>query len=160
MSNSAKLVINQFNLHTKLFQNVVADITNAKAKKRLNSNTNHMAWLIGHTVSTRFMIASVLGLKVAEPFPELFGKGKGLDKEAKYPSMHQLTKDWKKLSEKLVKALNGLSEEALAAKAPFSMPGAETLGEFIAFLMHHEAYTLGQMGIVRRYHGLEAMKYS
>jgi len=31
---------------------------------------------------------------------------------------------------------------------------------FLAFLMHHEAYHIGQPGILRKYLGKEAMKYN
>ena len=160
MSNSIKHLINQFNLQTRLFNNVLAGISDADSMKQMNANTNHVAWLTGHTVSTRFMIANALGLKVKEPFPSLFENGKGMDKGAKYPSMKELTKDWNSVSEKIATALNTLTEDALQNKVPHPVPTGDTLGDFISFINHHEAYTIGQLGIARRYHGLEAMSYN
>ena len=118
MSNSIKHLINQFNLQTRLFNNVTVAIKDDDAAKPMNEKTNHIAWLTGHTVSTRFMLASALGLKESEPFSELFQNGKGIDKTADYPSMHELTKDWNSLSAKITSALNSLSEETLGAKMP------------------------------------------
>ena len=160
MSNSIKHLLNQFNLQTRLFNNVTVAIKDDVAAKPMNQNTNHIAWLTGHIVSTRFMLAGALGLKETEPFPKLFQDGKGIDKTAKYPSMDSLTKDWKNLSAKIVSALNSLSEKALDTKMPSTVPTGETLGDLISFLVHHEAYTLGQLGIYRRYYGLDAMKYN
>ena len=160
MSNSIKHLINQFNLQTRLFNNVTVGISDAAATTPMNENTNHAAWLIGHIVSTRYMLAGALGLKEAEPFPDLYGNGKGMDKTAPYPSMVDLTKDWAAISEKVSAALGSLSEEALATKMPRPVPTGDTLGDLISFLIHHEAYTIGQLGIYRRFHGQEAMKYS
>ncbi len=160
MTNSIKHLISQFNLQTRLFNNVTVGVTDSDAQTQMNENTNHAAWLTGHIVSTRFMLANVLGLNVKEPFPALFENGKGLDKAAKYPSMAELTKDWKDLSEKMVVALSSLNEAALENKMPRPVPTGDTIGDFIAFLIHHEAYTIGQLGISRRFFGLEGMKYS
>jgi hypothetical protein len=78
MSNTIKHLINQFNLQTRLFSNVTAGVTDARAGKSMNENTNHAAWLTGHTVSTRYMLAGALGLTIEEPFPALFKNGKGI----------------------------------------------------------------------------------
>ena len=155
-----KHLINQCNLQTRLFNNVTVDVADANSHKQMSINTNHIAWLTGHAVSTRFMLAGALGLKVQEPFPALYENGKGMDKTAKYPSMKELTKDWSSISEKLAKALGSLTEAVVATKMPRPVPTGDTLGDFVSFIMHHEAYTLGQLGIYRRFHGMEAMKYN
>ena len=69
MSNSIKHLVNQFDLQTRLFNNVTTGINDADAQKQLNENTNHVAWLAGHTASTRHMLAGALGIQVSEPFP-------------------------------------------------------------------------------------------
>jgi DinB superfamily len=159
MSNSIKHLINQFNLQTRLFNNATVDITDANAGKSINENTNHIAWLTGHTVSTRFMLAGILGLNVQEPFPALFQNGKGVDKTEKYPSMKELIAEWNSISEKVAAALTNLTEEAIANKMPQPVPTGDTLADFISFIIHHEAYTIGQIGIYRRVYGMEAMSY-
>jgi hypothetical protein len=150
----------QFDLQTRLFQNVVDQVTDGISTTRLNGNTNHLAWLVGHTVSTRFMLAKVLRMELQEPFPALFENGKGLDASAQYPSMAELTKDWASVSEAVSAAIKALPAEALGMVMPQPVPNGNTLGDFLAFIIHHEAYTIGQMGISRRFHGLEAMKYN
>jgi hypothetical protein len=53
--------------------------------------------------------------------------------------------------------LAGLTDEYMAAKAPFS-PGdneKETVGSLLAGLVFHEGYHVGQLGILRRLSGEE-----
>ncbi|HYG49507.1 MAG TPA: DinB family protein [Flavobacteriales bacterium] len=148
MSNSIKHFINQFDLQTRLFNNVTEGISDNDSIKRLNANTNHVAWLTGHVASTRYMLAGA-----TEPFPELFQNGKGLQNDAKYPPIKELTKDWNALAEKISNTLQKLPEEALSTQMPQAVPTGNTLADFIAFINHHEAYTIGQIGIARRFFG-------
>jgi hypothetical protein len=159
MSNSIKHLINQFDLQTRLFNNVTKDIKDSDSTKRMNGNTNHIAWLTGHLVSSRYNLGAALGITDKEPYPALFENRKGMDKNAKYPSMQDLTKDWDPITKKISAKLNSLTEDVLNTKMPSPVPTGETLGDLIAFLMHHEAYTIGQLGIYRRFHGQEAMSY-
>ncbi len=160
MSTPQHYLASQFDLQTRLFLNVVAEVSDSAATTRLNANTNHIAWLAGHTVSTRYTLANVLRMEVQEPFPALFGNRKGLDASAQYPSLTVLTQDWASLSEKISAAIKALPAEALSMELPQPVPTGNTLGDFLAFILHHEAYTIGQMGLARRFHGLEAMKYN
>jgi hypothetical protein len=150
------VLIGQFGLQQKLFTNAVKGIKNEDSHKRMNQNTNHLAWLVGHLVSTRYMMVNVLGGSMQEPFPELFAQGKGSQPDVKYPPLEDLTRDWDKVSEKLNERLNSLTEADLGANAPFPTPLGGTVKDFIAFCAHHEAYTIGQLGLYRRFHGHDA----
>jgi hypothetical protein len=158
--SSISILRGQFSLQEKLFTNVLSGIKNEDSHKRINQNTNHLAWLTGHIVSTRYMMLNVLGINSTEPFPDLFAQGKGVQADVTYPSLSELTKDWKTISEKLNERLNSISEEELEANAPFPTPLGSTIKDFISFCSHHEAYTIGQLGLYRRFHGYEAMKYN
>ncbi len=55
---------------------------------------------------------------------------------------------------------NNLPDAALSSPAPAKMPvNDDTLGGMLAFIMHHEAYHIGQLSLLRRILGKEAMKY-
>jgi hypothetical protein len=153
-------LIGQFRLQERLFNNVTAEISDTHSLQRMNQNTNHMAWLIGHVVSTRYMILNVIGGNAGEPFPDLFAQGKGLQENAAYPTVKELTKDWNSVSQLMEEKLNSLSETELNANAPFPTPCGTSIKNFISFCAHHEAYTLGQLGLYRRFHGYTAMKYN
>jgi hypothetical protein len=153
-------LIGQYRLQEKLFSNVTADINDDDSHKKINQNTNHLSWLVGHTVSTRYMLLNVLGVNASEPFPDLFAQGKGLQENAKYPSIKELTKDWNSVSQKLEEKLNSITETELNATAPVPTPLGTSVRNFLSFCAHHEAYTIGQMGLYRRFHGYPAMKYN
>lgn len=155
-------VIDQFHLHTRLFEQVVKDLRAEHLDVRLNGITNHVAWITGHLVSGRYLAAYVLGVPAREPFPELFAKGKGLDESITYPSLPDLTKDWPDISQKLLTRLASLTERELGAEAPVPSPMTpynQSLRGFLTFIAHHEAYHIGQLGIMRRFFDLEAMRY-
>jgi hypothetical protein len=101
-----------------------------------------------------------LGLPLQEPFPELFKNQKGMNTSAKYPSMQDLTQDWDSISESIKTTFSSISEDSLESKFPQSEITGSSLGDFVAFLIHHEAYTLGQLDLYRRFHGMEPMKYN
>lgn len=106
------------------------------------------------------MMANVIGLEEAMPYPELFANAKGWQPDATYPALEALTAAWTGLSERFIARLKALTEADLDRKPPFPTPTDDgTLRGFLAFMAHHEAYTIGQIGYVRRLVGLEAMKY-
>lgn len=153
-------LIGQFKLQEKLFINVTSEIKNEDSHKKMNQNTNHLSWLIGHTVSTRYMILNVLGVNISEPFPDLFAQGKGMQDNVTYPVISELIKEWNSVSGKLEEKLNSLTDSELEANAPFPTPLGASIKSFISFCSHHEAYTIGQIGLYRRFHGYSAMKYN
>jgi hypothetical protein len=159
-ASPVETLLSQFKLQEKLFSNVTEGLKNEDRHLRMNQNTNHFAWLIGHTVSTRHMLLNVLGVASKEAFPELFAEGKGLQENVTYPVVEELTKDWNSVSKKLHERLNSISDNELDAAAPFPTPIGTSVKDFVSFCAHHEAYTLGQLGLYRRFHGYPAMKYN
>lgn len=159
MGNKLDLLISQFELHTKLYNNAVEGLEEVRTN-RLNDYTNHAAWLAGHIVSSRYFIGSLLGVTDQEPHPEIFGQGKGIDTSFDYPSIEVDAKDFNDYSPKVLEAFKSFPEEKLNEKAPIPAPTGDTIGALVTFLLHHEAYHIGQLGILRKYFGKEAMKYS
>jgi hypothetical protein len=161
MKNTISPIIQQYKLQTRLLINAAEGIGEKISQQRVSSLSNHVAWITGHVVSTRFMLSQVLGLPVQEPFPEMFGKGKGMDENIAYPGMDELIKEWPVISEKFLSKLSELTDAQLESDSPIKIPVEDqTLGGFIAFLAHHEAYHIGQIGLARRIFALPAMKYS
>ncbi len=154
-------IIDMMKLQTGLFNNVTTGIADAHATVRTNGNTNHMAWLTGHLVSTRYTMAALVGLELQEPYPELFAKGKGFDENTTYPTMAELTAQWSEVSEALIAGLSQLTEEQLNGPAPFQVPFPDpTYRGVLSFFAHHEAYHIGQIGLLRKYFEYESMQYA
>ncbi len=150
----------QFDLHTRLFNNVLDGITDPDTNSRANDHVNHIKWLAGHLTSTRFGFKDLAQLEEGDPYKELFAHGKSIDPNADYPSIDNIRENWNGISGQISNALASLPEEALQADAPKVPIGEGKMGDFLDFLMHHEAYHIGQMGILRRFLGKEAMSYS
>lgn len=160
-TSSLQPVIEAFKMQTHLFLNVINDIAEEHAKAHFRGSPNHITWITGHLVSSRYMLGMLLGLTEREPYAEFFEGGKGIQEGVDYPSMNQLTATWKAFSERLTNRLENLTEDELQADPPIQTPIADgTLRGFITFVCHHEAYHMGQLSILRRYFGYEPMSYA
>lgn len=152
--------MDQLNLQTRLFKNVISGIDEEAAHKKIEGSPNHAAWIAGHLVSSRYILVNMIGMTDKEPHPELFANRKGIQADVKYPSMDELTKGWDEIGKKLTARLSEMTEEELSNPTPFQIPtGNNTLQGLAAFISHHEAYTIGQLSIFRRFLGLSAMSY-
>ena len=160
-TTTLRSAIEQLKMQTQLFLNVVDGVSEEHALERLAGRSNHFAWLVGHIVSTRFQMGYVLGMPMREPHPELFERGIGLNENATYPSLETLVEPWAEFSEKLLAKLEDINEDQLASEPPIVTPiGDYSLRGFISFLAHHEAYHIGQLGILRKALGYTAMRYA
>ena len=159
-AHSAQTLVTQFDLQTRLFNNVLDGISDAEADVRVRDNVNHIKWLAGHLTSTRFSMGKIGRLEAEDPWAELFSHGHGLREDADYPSIDAIKAQWNAISGPISAGLANLPDAALSSPAPAKVPvNDDTLGGMLAFLMHHEAYHIGQLGLLRRILGKEAMKY-
>lgn len=148
-------------LNTRLLLNALEGVDDEKARTRPNGTTNHVAFLACHLVDARHYLARALGLPSESPFKEILDGAKGIDDVKEFPSLDAVRAAWRDVSEKLSRHLEGLSASDLEKPPPFAFPiedGGTALG-CLAFLVQHDSYHLGQVALLRRYLGLEAMKY-
>ena len=158
MNPRVEFLYKQLKLHNSLFANVLKDADDIS--KVRSGDSNHAAWLAGHLVSARYFIANLIGLEDKEPHADLFGNGKAIDESLAYPSLSESLTQFREISEKLAEAFPNVSDEQLSAEAPFNTPMGNTIGDFVAFLVEHEAYHIGQIGLIRRINKLDAMSYA
>ncbi len=158
-----KSVKSQFDLHTRLFNNVLEQIGDVHAVRRASDSVNHMVWIAGHLTHARNGMHFIKGHEKSEFYPELFDRGALLETALEYPSIREIKEKWNTISEQLSKGLENLSDVELQSEAPFKTPiysiDSSMLG-FLSFLMSHEAYHIGQLGILRKYVGEPAMHYN
>jgi hypothetical protein len=119
-------------------------------------------WVLGHITQTRNRALSLLGR------PMMFSDREfdPYDDHASVPfsrntalPFEELKQRFKALQEPLVNGFNELSMEVVDQPAPFSPTGnpKETVGTLIASLAFHEAYHVGQTGMLRRVVGREGV---
>ena len=149
-----------YDLHTKLYYNVLVDISDKDANNRLGTKANHIAWIAGSLVQGRYGLANALGIDMKQTSDKLFENYKGIQENVSYPPLAEFKKDWEKISPVLREALVNVSEDQLNGPDPFEMPGGDyTLFDTLTFCIDRESYCIGQIGLYRRLLGYGAMKY-
>ncbi len=156
--NHSSLILN---LNQRLFVNCLAGVTDAQAKERISDHNNPFNWLATHTAWARYNIAALLGKPGNNPYNGIFEGFKPFDDSMQFDSLEKIKDEWNKASELVNEGLASVTEEHLAADAPFKNPtGDSTIGGTIAFLAQHESYDIGQMALLKKYLTKEAMSYS
>ena len=150
-----------FNLNSRLFINALDGVTEEQAKERISDHNNPLNWLAVHTVWARYNICGLLGMPVDNPYNGLFEGFKPFDPNYKYATLAEAKAEWQKASDLLKEAMENVTEERLAAEAPFKSPAGDyTIGGTIAFLAEHESYDIGQIAFLKKYFTKEAMSYN
>ena len=151
----------QFDLHTRLFNNVTEGITDEESNTRTHGLINHIKWIAGHMLHSRLnTITKVTGGQPDDTYGAQFGRGMTIDHNAPYPSMEEITSKWNAVSPAISERINNIPEEVLASKSPVQAPVADdTIRGLFSFLLSHEAYHVGQLGILRKMVGKEAMSF-
>jgi uncharacterized damage-inducible protein DinB len=154
-------LLTQFDLHHKLYQNVLADFSDEETNQRLydDKKMNHIKYLAGHLLNAQYGLAEIAGAGFEVKWNALFaaaGQSEAKD-DIIYPHIDEIKSEWNKLYEKTRGGLEKLTPEALEKEAPYEF--FNSVGEMWAFLSHHQAYHIGQIGILRRGFGKEPMRY-
>jgi DinB family protein len=151
----------QFDLHTRLFNNATEGITEGDAHARNHDKINHIKWIAGHLLNTRInSLTKLTGGQPDDTYAAQFGRGVALDPGATYPPIEEITAKWKATAGAISNGISNIPEDVLAAKSPTQAPIADdTIRGLLSFLISHEAYHIGQLGMLRKMAGKEAMSY-
>lgn len=159
-----KLLLDQFDLHHRLYNNVLEDFTDEETNRRLNGdkNINHVKYLAGHLLNSQYGLALAAEVPVEIKWNELFavmGQSEAKD-DISYPTIEEIKEEWNQLYKPLRDGLENLTAEDLNDTPPAPFDRVEnSSGELWAFINHHIAYHIGQIGILRRGFGKSPMKY-
>lgn len=125
-------------------------ITDEESRVRPEPAGNSINWVVGHLLLTRHQMLGFMGQ------PELFPEGeklayvRGADEgydAAALLSIDDLKERFAESQEQLQEVLLALTEDALGRKAR----DEETVEDRLLFLNFHEAYHVGQLGLLRRF---------
>ncbi len=154
-------LVSTLELNTRLLLNALDGIDEKAARIRPNDKTNHALFLACHLVDSRHYLARALGLASESPFKAMLQEAKGIDDVKEYPSLEDVRAAWVDVGGRLSRYIAELGVSDLEKPAPFAFPieGGATLLGCLAFLVQHDSYHLGQVALLRRYLGLEAMSY-
>jgi hypothetical protein len=156
--NQSALILN---MNERLFISALDGITESQATERISNHNNPLIWIAAHTIWARYNMLVLLGKPEKNPFESMFENFKPYNDTDAYPSLGAVKTEWQKASDLLKNALQSVTEEVIAAAAPFKTPiGDFTNGGGIAFLAQHESYDIGQLAFLKKYYTSEAMKYN
>jgi len=162
MTSTAAALKAQFDLHTRLYNNVLDGISDEEANNRNSEHVNHIKWVAGHLLDARIKSMNQLtGGEADSTYTEKFGRTSVLDPTgASYPTLGEITAKWNEISPVISARITSIPEELLDGKAPAQSPiPDESFRGLVAFLVSHEAYYVGQLSILRKLAGKEAMSY-
>ena len=147
-------------LNARLAENCLEGVDDVTACKRLTGNTNHMAFVFCHLVDVRYYLARMLGIDAACPFKELFDKVRSVDDMREVPALADLRAAWTAVTAIVAERLAEVAADELLEQTGQSFPNEDStrLGA-LAFLLQHEAYHIGQLGLLRKALGFGPMRY-
>jgi hypothetical protein len=158
------LLLTQFDLHHRLYHNVLEGFSDEETNRRPNGDTtvNHVKYLAGHLLNSQYGLAAMVGLDPDVKWNELFavmGQSEARD-NFPYPAIEEIKYEWNQLHHPLRTKLEKLTPERLThtPPAPFDQVAASS-GELWAFINHHIAYHIGQIGLLRKAFGKMPMRY-
>ena len=148
-------------LNTRLLENCLDGVDDATACKRLSRDTNHMAFLVCHLVDSRYYLARLLGIDAECPFKEQFDKVQSVDDMLEVPALADLRAAWTAATALVAERLAEVGADELLEPSGQSFPNDDRtrLGA-VAFLLQHESYHIGQLGLLRKALGFPPMRYS
>ncbi len=147
-------------LNTRLFFNTLRDLSDDEARRRVAPGVNSAAFVAAHLIDARHYLMKVLGAPRKNPMDAL-GEVKSEDElRVPLPPLDELRAAWLEAGAALRETLLSLTEEQALSDAPSKFPVdlPATLGA-VVFMLHHESYHVGQLGLLRKQLGHPAMSY-
>jgi uncharacterized damage-inducible protein DinB len=157
-----KTIAYQFGLCSYVLEKNLGGVSHQESLISPQPGGNCLNWLVGHLTRSRNQVLSLFGQKPMFPneeFDAYEGSGGAPFRPETAIPFEELKRRFKALQEPLVNGLNGMSPDAMAKPAPFSPTGnpQETVGSLLAAFAFHEAYHVGQTGVLRRVLGREGV---
>lgn len=143
--------------NTELLLNCLAGLDDARARQRLTSASNSIAFLVAHMVQCRHAIAAALGAPLPDRMGPYLDAARSLDDVGVLPSLTELRDAWERVSAHLAVQIERADTPGLRSPGR-AVPGGDgtVLGE-MAYLVQHDSYHLGQVSLLRRQVGLPPM---
>lgn len=159
-----ELLLSQYNLHHRLYNNVLDGLTDEETNRRLHGDKsmNHIKYLAGHLLNAQYRIGLVAGIECKVKWNDLFAAARqsSAKDDIDYPTIAAIKAEWNAIYQPIQAGLVTVTAERLQTKPPKPLNKFwPSLGEQWAFLNHHQAYHIGQIGILRRGFGKAPMSY-
>lgn len=143
-------------MSTAWFLNSLDGVSEEQAWRRTADNANSFGYVALHVANARYFFAKTAGLELANPLTQ-YTKGVRTNDELKdHPTLDQIRDAWNALAPELHDYIAMVDiERELDHRFPNT---DKTVGGFLLFAIHHDAYHIGQLSMLRRTHGLNGTK--
>ena len=151
----------QFEANGRQLLNAISDMSSSQWLERLGQGSNHAAFLALHLLDARCHVLGLVGVSVSHGFEEIGKHATRLEDIPEYPTPSDIARSWRRVSDVLTTVLAEVTADRLERPSPHRFPvdDATILGA-ISFLAHHEAYHLGQLGLIRAAIGMTPLSFS
>jgi hypothetical protein len=132
-------------------------ITHEESLLRATPDGTHINWIVGHLVGIRCRLLPAIGQEpVFDPATATSYRA-SLTKDSIILPFEEVVRAYNQSTERMLAGIASATDELYAGPAPFSPRGDpnETVASLLTRFMIHEAYHLGQTGILRRVSGKE-----
>ncbi|MFQ5571662.1 MAG: DinB family protein, partial [Rhodothermales bacterium] len=111
-------------LNTKLWLNCLEHVSDNIAWKRPSPDTNSLGFIALHLVDARYYLAAYAGLDIQNPYKEALAHVRSIEdlREQERPTVEQLRRDWRAVSDVVEQGLAALKAEDLHADSPQPFP--------------------------------------
>ncbi len=154
MSASLETVRNILGYNAWLFQMAVKDVGRDRFAYRVDDRTNAFDRLAGHVTVCRHGTAAMLHIAVPDlewgTFGE-FGFGTQFEPERVCPPLPEIASAFERVTAALMDGLSGVPDDVFAERAAFDIPGENpTMRDLLDFMVMHETYHIGHMGLLKK----------
>lgn len=99
-----KQLLIQFDLHHRLYNNVLAGFTDEETNRRLYNDTkiNHIKYLAGHLLNSQYGLGMIAGINPEVKWNDLFavmGQSQARD-DIDYPSLEEIKAEWNQITKR------------------------------------------------------------
>lgn len=133
-----------FAVNSKLFGYALDGIDDHLARRVVGSSAHRIDHIVAHLLDARAVLARALGMRPEFPVLDILAAAASFAELGDRVPLSRLRETWDALSSELTEVLARVDAAS---------------SEVAAFLLQHEAYHLGQIGLLRRELGLPATRY-
>ena len=152
MHDSIAALAEGFRVSTNLYLKALHGLGPDVLVTRINGTANPIIWLAGHLVQFRSRLAQVIGAPPREiGWANLFITGSRPGDPAHYPPLDEIVAMWREVSADIEARFEELTGDELMALPPVRVATPDgTMRAAIALFAFHDAYHIGQIGLIRR----------
>lgn len=165
-----QFLLAQFDFNHRLYHNALDGFADEETNQRLYGDTrmNHVKYIAGHLLNSQYAFGLLSNVPVDWKWNDLFAgreQTRARD-DISYPSIQEITDEWNRIYKPVRDGLETLSDNELNGTAPGPIGKIFEDNKFFSnsiagvwsFLNYHQAYHIGQIGILRKGFGKEPMK--